>query len=605
MLYRRYWVPGMLLLYDAAIVWVVPFIALLIRFEGEVNPYFIEMLWPYLPMILVIRLSTFYFFRLYQRMWRYASIHELIATVGAVTVSSIIIAGIMIYFSPGFPRSVQLLSWLLVLAFVGASRLGMRIYYYFRIRLIVPSQNILVVGAGDAGAMLVKEIRNHWSGTRRVVGFIDDDANKQGQQLMGIPVLGGRKDLIRLTQEHQISEIMIAMPSASGSIVREIVNRCRETSCTVKTLPGLSDLIEGRVGLKSLRNVDIEDLLRREAVQLDMDSIAQYLTGKRVLVTGAGGSIGSEICRQIAQFSPAQLILLGKGENSIYDIDQELHEKHATLPVTPIIADVRDAERIQHIFAEYQPQVVFHAAAHKHLPLMETQAAEAVRNNIFGTKVIAEAAKQAGVEIFIMISTDKAVNPTSVMGATKRVAEMVIQQLSQDSQTRFAAVRFGNVLGSRGSVVPLFKKQIAAGGPVTVTDPAMKRYFMTIPEATQLVLQAGAMASGGEVFVLDMGEPIRIVDMAEDLIRLSGYEPYKDIEIVFTQTRLGEKLFEELLTSEEGTLATCHEKLFTANLKQVDSNALKGVLEKLIVLQNTERIKKAIAEIVPTYKTSD
>lgn len=604
MLFRRYWVPGLLFLYDAAIVLSAPFIALFIRFEGDVNARFLDMLAPFLPLILFVRLTVFYFFRLYQRMWRYASIHELVAIVGAVTISSLIIAGIMIVFVPGFPRSVHLLNWFLVLSLVGVSRLGMRIYYYFRIRLIAPSLNILVVGAGDAGAMLVKEIGNHWAGTRRVLGLIDDDLNKQGKQLMGIPVLGGRKDLHRLTREYQISEIIIAMPSAPGSVIREIVTQCKETNCTVKTLPGLADIIEGKVGLQNLRNVDIDDLLRREAVHLDMASIANYLTGKKVLVTGAGGSIGSEICRQIAQFAPTQLLLLGKGENSIYDIHQELIEKQSGLLITPIIADVRDADRIQHIFAEYKPQVVFHAAAHKHLPLMETQAAESVRNNIFGTKVIAKAADQAGVEIFIMISTDKAVNPTSVMGATKRVAEMVIQQMSQKSKTRFAAVRFGNVLGSRGSVVPLFKKQIAAGGPVTVTDPAMKRYFMTIPEATQLVLQAGSMATGGEVFVLDMGEPIRIVDMAEDLIRLSGYEPYKDIEIVFSQVRQGEKLFEELLTTEEGTQATCHEKLFTANLRQVDDECLDFVLNELYITHDSTQIKKLIAKLVPTYKPS-
>jgi FlaA1/EpsC-like NDP-sugar epimerase len=605
MFLRRYWIPILLFLHDAAIVSVVPFIGLFIRFEGDVDPSYFDLLAPFLPFMLIVRLVTFYFFRLYHRMWRYASIHEMLAIIGAVSVSSAVITGIMLYLKAGVPRSIHLLSWLMLIAFIGFSRLGLRIYYYFRIRMMNPSVNTLIIGAGDAGAMLAKEIRNRWSETRRVVGFIDDDAKKWGQQLMGIPVLGGRDDLVRLAASHKVAEIMIAVPSASGAIIRTLVTQCRETGCTVKILPGLSDLIDGRVSLQSLRNVDLEDLLRRDPVKLDMDAISNYLKGKRIMVTGAGGSIGSEICRQIARFEPEALFLLGKGENSIYDIEQELRQHHPHIGIEPIIADVRDAERINHIFATVLPQVVFHAAAHKHLPLMELQPAEAVRNNVFGTKVVAEAADSVGVETFIMISTDKAVNPTSVMGATKRVAELVVQCLSQQSKTRFAAVRFGNVLGSRGSVVPLFKKQIAAGGPLTITDPEMKRYFMTIPEASQLVLQAGALAKGGEVFVLDMGEPVRILDMAEDLIRLSGYEPYRDIEITFTRVRRGEKLFEELLTAEEGTRATQHEKIFAANLRQVDCARLSRQLEELLPMLESDQIKDVIASMVPTYKPSE
>ncbi len=605
MFLRRYWIPILLFLHDAAIVSVVPFIGLFIRFEGDVDPSYFDLLAPFLPFMLAVRLITFYLFRLYHRMWRYASIHEMLAIIGAVSVSSAVITGIMLYLKSGVPRSVHLLSWLMLIAFIGFSRLGLRIYYYFRIRLMSPSVNILIIGAGDAGAMLAKEIRNRWSETRRVVGFIDDDVKKWGQQLMGIPVLGGRDDLVQLAASYKVAEIMIAVPSASGAIVRTLVNKCRETGCTVKILPGLSDLIDGRVSLQSLRNVDLEDLLRRDPVKLDMDAISNYLKGKRILVTGAGGSIGAEICRQIARFEPGALFLLGKGENSIYDIDQELRQHYPRISVEPIIADVRDAQRIRQVFSACAPQVVFHAAAHKHLPLMELQPVESVRNNIFGTKVVAEAADMSGVETFIMISTDKAVNPTSVMGATKRVAEMVVQNLSQQSKTRFAAVRFGNVLGSRGSVVPLFKKQIAAGGPLTITDPEMKRYFMTIPEATQLVLQAGAIAKGGEVFVLDMGEPVRILDMAEDLIRLSGYEPYRDIEITFTNVRRGEKLFEELLTAEEGTRATQHEKIFAANLRQVDCERLLSQLAELAPILEGEQIKAHIAALVPTYKPSE
>ncbi len=605
MFLRRYWIPILLFVHDAILVCAVSFISLFIRFEGDVDPSYYKLLIPFLPFILGVRLVTFYLFRLYHRMWRYASIHEMLAIIGAVSASSAVITGTMIYTKSGIPRSIHLLSWLMLIAFVGFSRLGLRIYYYFRIRLMNPSVKILIIGAGDAGAMLAKEIRNRWSDTRQVVGFIDDDATKWGQRLMGIPVLGGREEMVHLAAAHKVAEIMIAVPSVSGAIVRTLVNKCRETGCAVKILPGLSDLIDGRVSLQSLRNVDLEDLLRRDPVKLDMDAISSYLKGKRVLVTGAGGSIGAEICRQIARFEPEALYLLGKGENSIYDIDQELRQHHPRIVVEPIIADVRDSERIRQIFSACAPQVIFHAAAHKHLPLMELQPVESVRNNIFGTKVVAEAADMSGVETFIMISTDKAVNPTSVMGATKRVAEMVVQCLSQRSKTRFAAVRFGNVLGSRGSVVPLFKKQIATGGPLTITDPEMKRYFMTIPEASQLVLQAGAIAKGGEVFVLDMGDPVRILDMAEDLIRLSGYEPYRDIEIAFTNVRRGEKLFEELLTAEEGTRATQHEKIFTANLRQVDSAQLSSQLTELAPILEGEQIKARIASLVPTYKPSE
>ena len=600
-MFRRYWVPILLLLFDAAVILTVPFLSLLLRFEGDVDPRYFSKLFPYLPWILGLRLVSFYLFKLYHRMWRYASIHELIAIIGAVTVSTIIIASMMIITESGIPRSVHLLSWLLLIAFIGLSRLALRIYYYFRFRMMSPRVNVLIIGAGDAGAMLAKEIRNHDAGVRRAVGFVDDDPTKWGQQLLGIPVLGGRDSIPKLVELHQVAEIMIAIPSAPGSAVRSLVEHCRNTGCVVKILPGLTDLIDGRVSLNNLRKVDLEDLLRREPIRLDNQAIKKYLQDKRIMVTGAGGSIGAELCRQLIRFSPAAIYLLGKGENSIYDIHGELCHLPGAAEVVPIIADIRDESRIREIFRHCNPQVVFHAAAHKHVPLMEMQPVEAVRNNVLGTMVMARAASEFSVDAFVMISTDKAVNPTSVMGATKRIAERVIQRYSQQGSVCFSAVRFGNVLGSRGSVVPLFKKQIAGGGPVTVTDPNMKRYFMTIPEAAQLVLQAGSMANNGEVFVLDMGEPVRIVDMAEDLIRLSGLEPYEDIEIVFTQTRPGEKLFEELLTAEEGTSATCHEKIFRANLRQVESVEFDGQLQYLLAQNEPTDVKQAIQQLVPTY----
>ncbi|MEN6565078.1 MAG: nucleoside-diphosphate sugar epimerase/dehydratase, partial [Veillonellales bacterium] len=407
----------------------------------------------------------------------------------------------------------------------------------------------------------------------------------------------------RIVQEQSISEIIIAMPSVEGSIVRQIVQECKTTQCNVQIVPGIYELIDGKVSVHQLRNVDLEDLLRREPVQLNTEDIAGYIKGRRVLVTGAGGSIGSELCRQIARFSPEQILLLGKGENSIYEIHQELGRKYPDLNLSPIIADVRDEERINDIFASYRPEIVFHAAAHKHVPLMELQPLEAVKNNVFGTKNVAQAADRYETKIFIMISTDKAVNPTSVMGCTKRVAEMIIQSLNRESKTKYTTVRFGNVLGSRGSVIPLFKKQIAAGGPITITHPDIIRYFMTIPEASQLVLQAGALAQGGEVFVLDMGKPVKILDMACDLIELSGLVPYKDIKFEFTGLRPGEKMFEELLTAEEGTQATKYKKIFRAKLRSVDEKKLSKVLFQFQnQFNDSEEVKRLLQKLITVYK---
>jgi FlaA1/EpsC-like NDP-sugar epimerase len=403
-------------------------------------------------------------------------------------------------------------------------------------------------------------------------------------------------------KEYEVGEIIIAIPSAGGSVIRKIVNQCKQTGCTVKIMPGIYELIDGKATVQQLRNVDLEDLLRREPVQLDLTGIAAYLSGKRVLVTGAGGSIGSELCRQIAKLGPSSLILVGKGENSIYEINHELREKYPALRIEPIIADVRDYRRINQIFDRMRPQVVFHAAAHKHVPLMESQPEEAVFNNIFGTKNVVEAADWFGTEVFVQISTDKAVNPTSVMGATKRVAELIIQNISKRSKTKYVTVRFGNVLGSRGSAIPLFKQQIAKGGPVTITHPDVIRYFMTIPEAVQLVLQAGSMAAGGEVFVLDMGKPIKILDMACDLIELSGLVPYKDIEIKFTGLRPGEKLYEELLTAEEGTTATRHEKIYVANLKEYPEQKLQQGLTELQQASSSEEVIGVLGRIIPGYQ---
>jgi len=594
----------MLMIIDMTIVFIIPMIALFIRFEGNLDSRYYNILLTYMPMIIVIRLGTFYMFGLYNRLWRYASINELLAICGAVTVSSLIIFIYMFLTGSTLPRSVHVLSWFLNIGFIGASRLVLRIMHYLRQKHSEQCAKVLIIGAGDAGAMIAREINHRYCTTKRLVGFIDDDQYKNKQRLFGVKVLGNRKDIRRIVSEHRIDEIIIAMPSAGGSTIREIIYECKKTKCALKTLPGIYELIDGDVTVQQLRNVEVEDLLGRDPVKLDVGKIAGYLKGKRVLVTGAGGSIGSELCRQIAKMSPKSLILLGKGENSIYEINSELKGKYKHLNLEPIIADVRDKERIHTIFAEIKPEVVFHAAAHKHVPLMESQPVEAVRNNIFGTKTVAEAADEFRVDAFVMISTDKAVNPTSVMGATKRVAELIIQNLSKKSNTKFVAVRFGNVLGSRGSVIPLFKKQIAKGGPITITHPDMQRYFMTIPEASQLVLQAGAMANGGEVFVLDMGKPVKIVDMANDLIELSGLVPNKDIKLEFSGLRPGEKLFEELLTAEEGTASTKHQKIFMANLKVVDEEVLRQGLVALQASKHSDEAIQALDVLLPAYQKS-
>jgi FlaA1/EpsC-like NDP-sugar epimerase len=588
---------------DMAIVTAIPFMALLIRFEGSVSSKYYGEVLNYLPEIILTQLVIFYLFGLYHCLWRYASIHELLAILGATTLSSGLLVGYLVATGSILPRSIYVLSWLLVIALVGASRLFIRVVYYWRKRQMDSCVKVLIVGAGDAGVMIAREIQRRYYDTKKIVGFIDDDSYKQKLMVFGIKVLGNRQDIKQIVSRYGITEIIIAIPSMDGSILREIVRECKQTQCEVKTIPGIYELLDGKVTVQQLRNIDLEDLLRRDSVQLDIEQIASFLTGKRVLVTGAGGSIGSELCRQIAKMSPASLVLLGKGENSIYEIDQELGWKYPELAMSPVIADVRDKERIQAVFGRFRPQVIFHAAAHKHVPLMEVQPEEAVRNNIFGTQIVAEAADKFQAEIFVMISTDKAVNPTSAMGATKRVAELVIQHMSRISDTKFVAVRFGNVLGSRGSVIPLFKKQIAAGGPITITHLDMKRYFMTIPEASQLVMQAGALAQGGEVFVLDMGEPVKIMDMACDLIELSGLVPHKDIEIQCTGLRPGEKLFEELLTAEEGTKATKHTKIFVANLKQVNEAKLMKILLQLKSQQNnSDVVKMLLHELIATYK---
>lgn len=604
---RKYLLPMFLASLDIISVILAAFISIYLRFDSDKIPTnYLSLLISYMPLTVVIYLISFYLFKLYGRIWRYASATELIAIVMANIAASTAWYFISLYIGSVLPRSLYVFTGLLLTFFIGGSRLSLRFYSYVmnkpKYRQIQRKKNkVLIVGAGDAGAMLLREIERYHIANRQVVGFIDDDKNKTGKILLGVKVLGTRNELVKIAAEKGIDEIIIAMPSVKGKEIKAIISICKETNCKLTILPGLYEIIEGKVSISQLRPVDIEDLLGRDPVKLDTTAVREYLAGKIVLITGAGGSIGSEIVRQVAKMQPKKLLLLGKGENSIYEITQELKINCPEVKTVPIIADIRDKERIKAIMDYFEPQVVFHAAAHKHVPLMEYQPAEAVRNNILGTKVVADEAAAHKVETFVMISTDKAVNPTSVMGCTKRVAEMYVQSMNENSNTRFVAVRFGNVLGSRGSVIPLFKKQIAKGGPVTVTHADMKRYFMTIPEASQLVLQAGAMAKGGEVFVLDMGEPVRIYDLAKDLITLSGLIPDKDIEIKITGLRPGEKLFEELLSAEDGTEKTTHRKIFTAKIKEIDKAELDKQIAEIVEITDGDKVVAALQKIVPTY----
>lgn len=564
-----------LVLLDAISVIVALFCALLLRFDGEIPAiYFLryqQAVFVFVPIALIV----FTIFGLYRYLWQFASMDEFSKIMFAVTTASALSFLYTRVADLAMPRSVYVIDWVLTLLFVGGVRLLLRVLsrpkYQCSIKNAVT--NVLIVGAGAAGALVVTELQKHFNVRKmRPIGLIDDSLDKQGCMIHGVKILGSRNDIPELVIQHQVDEVIIAIPSAPRSEIREIARLCSQASVNTKILPSVYDIIQGNVSISEIRPVQIEDLLGREEVKVDLEEIWKYLTGEIVLVTGAGGSIGSELCRQIAGLQPSNLILLDHAESNVYDIDMEIRKLYPNCNLTPIVSDVRNAERVEAIFQKFNPGVIFHAAAYKHVPLMEANREEAIINNVIGTQNVAEAAHRNNAKRFLLISTDKAVNPTSIMGATKRVAEIIIQSLAKKSATHFCAVRFGNVLGSRGSVIPLFKQQISEGGPVTITHPDMTRYFMTIPEAVQLVIQAGAMGKQGEIFVLDMGEPIRILDLAYDLIRLSGFEPDSDIKLAFTGIRPGEKIFEEMLTSEEGTKSTKHERIFIA--KATDQNGI-------------------------------
>ena len=547
---------GILMAADVFALCLASFLGLFVRFDlniSKIPPEYARAAMEFLPYYILASLVIFFLARMYSTMWSVAGVREALHVVAACGLASLVQIAGMVLLQLSVPRSFFLVSF----AALCAEELGIRLSYRVVISLFgnhsrKAAKRIMIVGAGTSGSVILKEMTTSSLVNGCVVCFVDDDKNKAGKFLNGVPVAGNRNDIPRLAVEYKIDEIYIAIPSASAKERKAIIEICRETGCQVKILPGIYQLINGEVSIAKLRNVEIEDLLGRDPIRVNLDEIMGYVSGKVVLVTGGGGSIGSELCRQVASHNPKQLIIFDIYENNAYDIQLELKEKYPDLDLVVLIGSVRNTHRIETVFEKYRPDIVYHAAAHKHVPLMEDSPNEAIKNNVFGTYKTAKAADKYGTSRFVLISTDKAVNPTNIMGASKRMCEMVVQMMNARSKTDFVAVRFGNVLGSNGSVIPLFKKQIEQGGPVTVTHPDIIRYFMTIPEAVSLVLQAGAYAKGGEIFVLDMGEPMKILDLAKNLIRLSGYTPDVDIPIVFTGLRPGEKLYEELLMNEEG-----------------------------------------------------
>lgn len=601
----------MLALIDMVIITLAGPFAIYVRYNFSfADPQciiFMEHIFRYLPLNLAVTIAVFALFRLYQGIWKYASASDLVNIIFGCVAATVLQTVGMLLLRLSIPRSYPFIYFVVLTAGISVFRFTYRIQGYIRQRQqgmkTTGKTNTMIVGAGEAGYTLLKELQTSRFVEQNVCCLVDDDPGKQGKYLRGVQVEGTRKDICRLAEEHDIDEIMIAIPSASHSVVQEILDICSKTSCKLKVLPGLYQLVNGEVSVSKLRNVEIEDLLGREPVDTQVESIMGYVSSKVVLVTGGGGSIGSELCRQIARHEPKQLIIFDIYENNAYAIQQELKRNYPELDLVVLIGSVRNTHRINGVFEQYRPQIVYHAAAHKHVPLMEDSPNEAIKNNVMGTWKTAQAADEYGVSRFVLISTDKAVNPTNIMGASKRLCEMVIQMMNDRSKTEFVAVRFGNVLGSNGSVIPLFKKQIEEGGPVTVTHPDIIRYFMTIPEAVSLVLQAGAQAKGGEIFVLDMGKPVKILDLALNLIRLSGLKPYEDIDIKFTGLRPGEKLYEELLMSEEGLQSTENKLIHIGKPIEFDEDLFVHQLEELNELSKMDSpdIKKRVAEIVPTY----
>lgn len=614
---------------DIALIFASIFGAYLLRFEFSVPSQNLVLLYKALPVIILVKITSFYFFDLYRGMWRYTSIGDLFNIIKASTISSFLIISFILFTTrfEGFSRSAFVIDWCFTILLITGYRVAIRLYYEqlggegswsvaihnligYLTRKQPDGKKILIVGAGDCGEKICREIINNYKLRHNIVGFIDDDPEKLGKKIHGIPVLGFTGEARKVSKKTRADEVLVAIPSATSKEIRKIIDICKECGITFKIIPGYSELIDGKVTVNSIREVAYCDLLGREVIKLDTEEIGGYLKGKRVLVTGAGGSIGSELCRQICRFKPESVILYERAESPLYEIELDIRHGFPGMRCIAVLADVRDTGELNKTFMTHKPHVVFHAAAYKHVPMLELQPWKAIENNIRGTLNLVEVSKKHKVERFVFVSTDKAVRPTNIMGASKRVAEMLVQ--SQNgcglSNTRFMIVRFGNVIGSVGSVVPLFKKQIEKGGPVTVTHPDVTRYFMTIPEACQLILQTGAMGIGGEIFLLDMGTPIKIVDMARDLIRLSGFVPDEDIKIEYVGLRPGEKLYEELITEGEGIVPTSHEKIMALKGLDCSLDILNGNIEELTRLsedQDHNKIKQLLKKIVPEYMPAE
>jgi FlaA1/EpsC-like NDP-sugar epimerase len=581
------------------------FLSFYIRFEFKIPPSHFGVFANTFLYLVLIKAIVFYFFRLYEGLWRYVGIYDVLQVLKANLIATLaFFFYIMIFYKfVGFPRSIFIIDFILCVGFMFGIRLSSRCFReIFSPVANINKTRVLIVGAGEAGIMVLKELK--LNAYCNVIGFVDDDIYKKHGRVSGLKVLGATDEISDIVQKYSIEEIIISIPSASGKAVRGIISKCEPTKAKIKILPGLSKIISGEVTVRDIREVKPEDLLDRKPVVISTEDIGLFIKGKTVLITGAGGSIGSELCRQAARFLPRLLVLYDYNENNVFYLQQELNRDFPDLKYTAIIGDIKDIGLLKSTFSQYRPEIVFHSAAHKHVPLMEDNPEAAVKNNIIGTRNFMYAAEHYKVESFVMISTDKAVNPTSVMGASKRVAEMIIQSKAKRARTKFMAVRFGNVIGSSGSVVPLFKRQIEHKGPVTVTDPDVKRYFMTAGEAAQLVLQAGAMGKGGEVFILDMGEQIKVVDLARNLITLSGLKPDIDIEIKFIGLRPGEKMFEEMLLDKERDKATRHDKIYIAQPDSFDHAKLNRdirALERLAVLMDRDRILGKLKDMVPGY----
>ena len=592
------------IIFDAFLIILAYYVALLLKFKGSVPADYVHMLTGQITYILIIQIVVFVGFNLYKTIWEYASIKELINIFSACFIGAFINGILMYMLNPTFPRSVYITAFIFEVTFIGGQKFLNRVSLNtLGFKKNLSDKNIMIIGAGDAGVLVIKEIQRHKEIGKPKV-FVDDSKSKLGKVICGVPVGGNRNDIPDLVEKYSIDEIVVAMPSISFKDQKEILEICSETGKKIKILPGIYEFIEGQVDIKEIRDVQIEDLLGRDEIKMDEKSISNLIQDKVVMITGAGGSIGSELCRQIVKFNPKLLVMVDIYENNIYDIQNELKRFYPNAKLDVLIDTIRDENRMDSVFGKYRPEIVFHAAAHKHVPLMEHSSVSAVKNNVFGTLNLIKMSDKYGVDKFVNISTDKAVNPTSVMGTTKRICEIMIQAFNEKSNTDFVAVRFGNVLGSNGSVIPLFKKQIAEGGPVTVTHEEIIRYFMTITEACQLVMQAGAIAKGGEIFILDMGESVKILDLAKRLIKLSGFELGKDIEIKITGLRPGEKLYEELLLNMENASSTEYRKIFIE--KPIKHDYAKLVedldsLKKIIEHDDKLSIIKALQEIVPNY----